>query len=66
MSNMSYCRFYNTLQDLKDCAEYLEEHGMSELTSNERTAAKKLVALCGDVAERFGETDADEMGNEVG
>ena len=26
MANMSYCRFQNTLGDLRDCAEHLHDH----------------------------------------
>lgn len=42
MSNMSYCRFRNTLADLKDCLEHLED----TLTDEESDAREELVYVC--------------------
>ena len=43
MSNMSYCRFENTLSDLRDCLNALKEEGMDTLESrSEREAAEDL------------------------
>ena len=59
MSNMSYCRFRNTLSDLKDCAQYLhdsdEADPFTELSTEERKNAIKLIKLCGELAADFGE-----------
>lgn len=49
MSNMSYCRFQNTLSDLRDCLEALEDvngqlHGIE--SRDERAAALELVEVC--------------------
>ena len=30
MSNMSYCRFENTLQNLEDCYEHMSDEYLSE------------------------------------
>jgi len=46
MSNMSYCRFQNTLHDLKDCASAVEEildRGDDPLGGDELEAATHLV-----------------------
>lgn len=63
--NMSYCRFHNTLLDLEACANDLEERGgitgpdeYGELLSGqELRAAKRLIALCQQIAEEYGEDD---------
>lgn len=51
---MSYCRFENTLNDLKDCYEALDENP-KELNEYEASARKKLIDLCCDIAREFGE-----------
>lgn len=57
MSNMSYCRFQNTLADLDDCADALEamltggDH--DELSREEREAAIRLVERCFQIADLF-------------
>jgi hypothetical protein len=54
MSNMSYCRFRNTLTDLYDChramAEYLDIDQM-DLSEEEMQAMKLLIKLCKQIAE---------------
>ena len=50
MANMSYCRFENTLHDLRDCLAAIKEEGMDTLENEyEREAAKELVGA----AKRF-------------
>ena len=52
MGKMAYCSFQKTLEDLRDCEEYLDE----ELSSEEEEKARKLlIKLCGLIAEDFGE-----------
>ena len=57
MSNMSYCRFENTLRDLQDCANALVENEgefgdpLHDLSREERAAAIRLIALCADIGE---------------
>ena len=60
MSNMSYCRFQNTLTDLRDCADALDEgcldqplHSVEALSDEERRAAKSLLELCTRLASDF-------------
>lgn len=61
MSNMSYCRFQNTLQDLRDCQQALQMDGMGDLSKEELSAAKSLIGICSGIAEEFGEElDMDE------
>lgn len=51
MANMSYCRFQNTLADLRDCYENIEGH---ELSAEEQRARVALVTLCKRIAEERG------------
>ena len=56
--NMSYCRFRNTLEDLKDCLEALNS-GEIELVEELR-AARDLLEICQEICE-FDEDALDEM-----
>ena len=56
MPNMSYCRFYNTLQALRDCYEHMDEEDISPA---EKNARDKLIVLCMEVAADYG-ADYDE------
>lgn len=49
---MSYCRFQNTLGDLRDCNRALQEFfaSESELSRDERDAAADLIELCQRIA----------------
>jgi len=49
MANMSYCRFENTLSDLKDCYDNITED--DNLSAAETEARKKLLLLCNRIAE---------------
>lgn len=62
MANMTYCRFRNTLNDLRDCSEALDEIGgdLDELPEEERRAAKRLIELCLQVGEGYSEPEGDE------
>ena len=52
MSNMSYCRFQNTLPDLRDCYESWEEESSPE----EEKAKARLLKLCEKIVADFGES----------
>lgn len=54
MSNMSYCRWQNTLDDLRDCAASLEER--EALSREERRAALATLQLCATMLEELGLT----------
>ena len=69
MANMSYCRFHNTLNDLYDCENALEDfldNGENVISSDEeRRKAEKLIEVCHEIAERWEPEDiiskADEL-----
>lgn len=42
MGNMSYCRFENTLKDLRDCYRNWDNY----LSTSEERAREKLLRLC--------------------
>lgn len=46
MSNMSYCKFQNTLNDLEDCYDTIGD----QLSPDEERARKKLIDLCEKIA----------------
>lgn len=47
MSNMSYCRFINTLQDLSDCYDNLWDN---DLSPEEQEARQRLIKMCHEIA----------------
>lgn len=53
MSNMGYCRFRNTLQDLQDCANHIDE--VEALSEEEARARRYLIGLCRDIVEEVGD-----------
>ncbi len=60
MSNMSYCRFENTFGDLEDCYHALHEEGGVEgveqdANEYEKPYIKRLIELCKDIVEEFGD-----------
>jgi len=60
MANMSYCRFQNTLQDLRDCYYNVED----SLTGAEFHAREGLIELCKSIAEEFGDINFSEERDE--
>lgn len=52
MPNMSYCRFSNTLEDLRDCDDHLNDNDLSE---GEAKAREKLIKLCICIADDYRE-----------
>ena len=57
MSNMAYCRFTNTLRDLRDCKKNFENIS----SKPELDAARKLVMLCREIAEFGPEVEELEL-----
>ena len=52
MSNMSYCRFENTVSDLNDCQYALEDlfsGDLKPLSQTEFNKAKELVGICASI-----------------
>lgn len=67
MTNMSYCRFRNTLGDMQDCWNQIEallDQDPTEFDKiddqEERHARMLLIELCLDVAARFRDEGVDE------
>lgn len=52
LGNMSYCRFRNTLRDLRDCADHIED---GDLSQDEQKAREQLIALCKNIGACYGE-----------
>lgn len=48
MSNMSYCRFENTVADLRDCFEHISDDDLSE---REEAARDDLIEICKNIVE---------------
>lgn len=53
--NMSYCRFQNTLSDLRDCAYALDDMDdpQKELSREAFRAFQSMVQLCIDIAATY-------------
>lgn len=60
MSNMSYCRFRNTLNDLEDCVYALEDINLEDLSQEELWAAKRMRNLCEEYIELFDSVERGE------
>ncbi len=46
MSNMSYCRFENTLRDLQDCIWSLEDGESDDIGGTELNSALSMIEAC--------------------
>jgi hypothetical protein len=58
MPNMSYCRFRNTLNDLKDC-----QYNFDSIESiEELVAAKRLLKVCQEIVDTVDMEDLDQIG----
>jgi hypothetical protein len=61
MANMSYCRFQNTYQDLKDCIESIEYRtDIKDLPEIEKKYALKLRKLCEEYLELVESEEEEE------
>lgn len=58
MSNMSYCRFRNTLTDLRDCEEHLDD-STEEMSDDERKARQRLIKVCERIADQYGQDEQE-------
>jgi hypothetical protein len=61
---MGYCRFENTLPDLQDCFDHLDDFDNGELSKSEARAAYKLIVLAvlaAQIAESYGEDELKEF-----
>jgi len=57
MSNMSYCRFENTLHDLRDCLDALRDYSATELMEDasqyEKPAIVQLIKVCKEISDEY-------------
>jgi len=51
--NMSYCRFENTVRDMRDCLENIEEYDFTNSSDYENTAFKEFFELCQEVLDDY-------------
>jgi hypothetical protein len=49
--NMSYCRFQNTVTDLRDCYENLND--TKDLSREEQNARQRIIKLCQQIANEY-------------
>lgn len=66
MGNMSYCRFENTLNDLRDCEEALGNiyDEVTEMSSHEKNAVVELVELCKTITDNWDMEEVQDIINE--
>jgi hypothetical protein len=57
MANMGYCRFQNTLPDLQNCYEHMED---TNLSKEEERAKNKLLNLCQNIVDEYGDDEDEE------
>ena len=53
--NMGYCRFENTLEAIRECAEALDEEGAADLSDSEKKAAYSLIKMCKRISDDYAE-----------
>jgi hypothetical protein len=58
MSNMSYCRFRNTITDLRDCYENMDEEIRDK---DEAKARLRLIKLCKEIVANYGYEIEDDV-----
>lgn len=67
MSNMSYCRFRNTLTDYLDCSrainEYVEDAEVEPLSPDELTAAIRLIKAAIDTVNDISDMTGKDIGD---
>lgn len=61
MGNMSYCRFTNTVRDLRDCYENMDDADLSKMEARARV---QLIKLCRRIADDY-EYDLEAMETEA-
>jgi hypothetical protein len=61
MANMSYCRFDNTVSDLMDCYNNLDQFDSGELSKREAKAAYRLIKLAMEIAANYDLEELEEI-----
>jgi hypothetical protein len=57
MSNMSYCRFQNTLRDLQDCQDHIND---GNLDQHEKSARMELIRVCMEIVDDYEDDQEDK------
>jgi len=52
MGNMSYCRFRNTVGDLRDCYDNMDDE---DISSDEKRARRAIIKLAVQIADDYGD-----------
>jgi len=55
--NMHYCAIRNTLQALQEVDEDMADTNIDELSNEERRSFVRLVKLCREIADMYGEDE---------
>jgi len=55
---MSYCRFENTLNDLRDCYNHMGNP--DELSGSEKECMLDMIDLCKRIADQYEDVDSDD------
>lgn len=58
--NMSYVRFQNTLEALKDCYNAMTDEPDEKLDADEEQAKKWLIETCQEIASEFSDIEEEE------
>lgn len=58
MANMSYCRFENTLSDLRDCYNHFDQ---GDLSMEEHNARARMIELMVEILQDVGAEVEDEF-----
>jgi hypothetical protein len=59
MANMSYCRFENTRDNLRDCLEHINDEDVSKAESKAR---ERLIKICIEIIEDCGgEVETEDL-----
>ena len=53
MSNVTYCRFQNAKDALRECYDWLAENDPRSLSEDEQKAFKRLVKLCRSMVDNY-------------
>ena len=61
MSNMSYCRFENTANDVEDCYDAICDNEFGNMSQYEIRGFVKFVELCKMVAEQYEDFSMEEL-----
>jgi hypothetical protein len=61
---MGYCRIQNTLKDLQDAYGEMSSTGLAGLSEEERKAAFKLIKVCKDISDEFGDEEPGDYDDE--